>query len=226
MDRGRLKLRGKVLNNDLFVDSKFCSLSDDGGPTKGGGGAGEGQGFLLKLRAQIHCQPLTLKEFLKEGPEMKSKREKAVKSGEGEVYDMAYRVSTRAARYEVQQEHSWEDGKAIEQQAEFVLVALPKEDEGVAAAPGSIVGGTNSERGKHRKRDVVKGVVEGAMKGAFTKEKGAEDKAGENLRVERVALTSVTELFTGPHGTTEIRVMCRIEGASINEHGAKEGRCR
>ena len=210
------------MNNDLFVDSKFSSLSNDG-DTKGGAGV---QIFLLSLKAKIHCQPEALKEFLKKGPAMKAKGDKAVKSGEGEVYDMTYRVSTRTARYEVRQEHSWEDGKAIGSEAEFLLVASPKEDQEVAAAPGSSGAGVESIQGKPRKRDAVKEAAKGVIKRAVMKEKGAKDAAEGVFRVERVALTSVTELFPAPHGTTEIRVTCQIEGAAIKEMGAKKGRRR
>ena len=55
---------------------------------------------------------------------MKAKGDKAVKSGEGEVYDMTYRVSTRAGRYEIQQEHAWGEGKAIGSNRNGALRAL------------------------------------------------------------------------------------------------------
>ena len=170
MDRGK-DLHGAALNNDLFVDSKFSCLSDDG-DTNGGAGGRKGKSgiFLLALRSQIHCQPEALKEFLKKGPEMKSKKDKAVKFGEGEVYDMTYRVSTRTARYEVRQEHSWGDGKAIGSEAEFVLLASAKEGEGVAAA-ASVLGGVSSIQGKRRKRDAVKEAAKGVINRAVTKEK-------------------------------------------------------
>ena len=219
-----MELRGRALNNDLFIESRFEGSTGDVGDT-----GGERGGHLLTLRAQIHCQPQTLKDFLMEGPKMKFKKDKAVKSGEGDVYDMTYRVTTRAARCEVQQELSWGDGSAIhsDSNAEFILVASAKEDDGVVAAPGSLVGGVGSVRGnQRRKRDAVKEAAKGVIKRAVTKEKGDEDKAGESFRVVRVALTSVTELFAAPHGTTETRVTCRMEGASISEKDAKEGRCK
>ena len=216
------------MNSDLFVDSQFSRSTDD----KEVGG--EANVFLLTLLAQIHCHPKALKEFLKKGPAIKSKKDKAVKSGDGEVYDMAYRLSIRLARYKVLQEHSWTDGTAIDSlgfDAEFVLVAASKDDETVAVAPESLFGGAGLKQ--HHKRDVmksvvkgaVKGVVKGAIEGAIRKGKVAEDvtEAGV-LHAEEVALTSVTELLTAPHGTTEVRVTCRLEGATINEKDAKEGR--